>query len=176
MSYVKISDPAIIDLSAWHQIIQVVNQHSDSLSALSNNFGASMAVTVPTDGDNWRSVFDLGTQILQFGKTKTTGQPTQSSDSSADVKLFANGGSTPVLTYRPFILKEGAISFAASFSQKPIVVATLSTNLVSRTEFKVTVGDITEEDFSITVSGFDKPTGNDLNRTVYVNWVAVGPK
>ena len=38
MAYIKISDPNIIDLSAWHQVINVVNQHSDSITAITNNF------------------------------------------------------------------------------------------------------------------------------------------
>ena len=36
MSYVKISDPAIIDLAGIQQIISVVNQHSDYLNVLIN--------------------------------------------------------------------------------------------------------------------------------------------
>ena len=45
MSYVKISDPAVIDLAAWHQVISVVNQHSDTITAITNNFGANQSYT-----------------------------------------------------------------------------------------------------------------------------------
>ena len=40
MPYVKISDPSIIDLAAWHNVITVVNQHDDLLTAITNNYGA----------------------------------------------------------------------------------------------------------------------------------------
>lgn len=172
MSFIKINDPAIIDLAAWHQIIQVVNQHSDSIAAITNDYGAALSVTNPIDGDNWRSVFDIGSQVIQFGRARLTGTPTQSSDGAADVKLY-NSSETLVLTYRPYFLRESGIAFAYEFSSKPIVVATLQTSLDSRTEFKVTVGDVTTDSFMTTVSGFDKP---DAEKTVYVNWIAVGPK
>ena len=39
MAYVKISDPAIIDLAGIQQIINIVNQHSDYLNVLINKLG-----------------------------------------------------------------------------------------------------------------------------------------
>ena len=38
MAYVKISDPNIIDIAAWQQMVNVVNQHTDSITAITNNF------------------------------------------------------------------------------------------------------------------------------------------
>lgn len=172
MSYVKISDPAIIDIGAWHQLIQVVNQYGDAISSITNNFGSSLAIT-NTDGDNWHSTFDLGSQLINFGRATIVGVPYQDSDPDADVVLYENAASIPALTYRPFILKETNVAFPLSFSAKPVVIGTLQTNLAARTEYKVTIGNVTNNDFSITVSGFDKTAAE---RTVTVNWIAIGPK
>ena len=42
MSYIKISDPAIMDLAGIHQIINVVNQHSDYLNVLEINLDQTL--------------------------------------------------------------------------------------------------------------------------------------
>ena len=51
MPYVKISDPNIIDLAAWHQVINVINQHSDTLSAITNNFGIQGTTVTDWNGE-----------------------------------------------------------------------------------------------------------------------------
>jgi hypothetical protein len=71
MPYIKISDPNIIDLAAWHQVINVINQHSDSITAITNNFGAQ-----GTGAADWNSSkdvaseFDPGSQRIVYGRTK----------------------------------------------------------------------------------------------------------
>ena len=70
MPYVKISDPNTIDLASWQQVVNVVNQHSDSISAITNNFGAQN----PTQSE-WNTTedfayeYDPNSQKIIFGRT-----------------------------------------------------------------------------------------------------------
>jgi hypothetical protein len=73
MPYIKISDPNIIDLSSWHQVINVVNQHSDSITAITNNFGAQGTGTTDWDSSaDYAHEFDAGSQKIIYGRTKVT--------------------------------------------------------------------------------------------------------
>jgi len=112
MSYVQISDPAIIDVNALHQIIQVVNEHSDSIAALTNNFGASSSITETVNGD-WATTFDSGTQLIQFGRSKVT------SDGSGDVSE--------------------TVSFALDFSGTPVITATSYSNTAGNYNVNVSI-------------------------------------
>ena len=71
MAYVKISDPYVIDLTAWHQVINVVNQHSDSLSAITNNFGGTGA-SVDYSLTDTAHRFDIGSMQILFGRATST--------------------------------------------------------------------------------------------------------
>jgi len=80
MAYIKISDPAIVDLSAIQQIISVVNNHSDYLNALINKFGA----TYDTDwnSDDFQANFDIATSNIIYGKVTITPEDSVGSGSS----------------------------------------------------------------------------------------------
>jgi hypothetical protein len=71
MPYVKISDPQVIDLAAWHQVINVVNQHSDSISSITNNLGGSLPEAIDFNGESdFVNSFDPGAQKILYGRTK----------------------------------------------------------------------------------------------------------
>lgn len=145
MSYVNISDPAIIDVNTLHQIIQVVNEHSDSIAALTNNFGASSSIT-QTNGDDWVSTFDAGTQIIQFGRSKVT------SDS---------GG-----------LVSELVDFAVDFTSKPVVIATplVSSSTTTNDDVIVTVKSLLTTGFTLNA------INAGATSTFSINWIAIGPK
>ena len=152
MPYVKISDPAILDLTAWTQVINVVNQHSDSISALTNNFGLSYAA-VPESADplSWRSAFDFGSCIIQFGRAKNPGAQAAGGTFYEDV------------------------TFPNSFSSKPIVTATVyqsGTNNDTNSSAIVSIINIQSSGFTYRI----KTPTNSFGSNIYVNWIAVGPK
>jgi hypothetical protein len=166
VSYIKISDPSIIDLAAWQQVINVVNQHSDSITAITNNFGA----TSDYSADNTSHIYDPGSQSLIYGRAQAS-LTASNSDYSGSV-TFAN-----------------ATSGINSFSQAPIVTATMYAYNISNNE------DVILSVYNVTASGFSYrlyrargglatvaspkttlTTVPDTSHTFWINWVAVGPK
>ena len=84
MAYVKISDPAIVDLGAIQQIISVVNNHTEYLNALVNKFGATN-----TPDFNLRDVqgnFDIATSNVIYGKVTIT--PDDEGTTSGGIKYY----------------------------------------------------------------------------------------
>lgn len=176
MPYIKISDPNIIDLAAWQQVINVVNQHSDSITAITNNFGSQAAGV-----SDWNSAndivheFDPGSQKILYGKTKI--DPTVGSVND-DHMLFLEIDMTP------------ESSGASAFSAKPVITATATfgstlnpptaNNL--RESVICTISAVSEDKFIVRVvnsrSTLTKPvplfTGS--NQFFYISWMAIGPK
>ena len=163
MTYIKISDPSIIDLSAWQQVINVVNQHSDSITAITNNFGAGGATdyTVP----DVVHIYDQGSQSILYGKT--TGAA-----SSANL----SGGAY-----------YGTVTFANvthgfnSFSNPPIVTATIQNSSVSTNDdMVISIYGVTPVQFSYKVyrtrQGINSTNVALPSGTFYINWMAIGPK
>lgn len=172
MSYIKISDPNIIDLAAWHQVVNVVNQLTDTVNAVSNN-------TNITGNPDWNATyshqFDFGSQNITFGRRFIKqGDLTTASESTNHKLLF------------------GSITFASnvgasSFGGTPIVTATV---LSGNTGSGVTQPSDANEDAIVTVynvsgTGFSfriyKPSGlwnatANLGTQLYMNWIAIGPK
>jgi len=165
MAYVKITDPNIIDISSWQQVINVINQHTDSITAITNNFNG--AGSAPTDwtANTWSHVFDPGSQALVYGKIQA-----DISTLTAEAGVYWGTGS----------FSDTAISSAFSFSSIPIVTATLysghpSTGNVSATNKQVVVSvyDITTAGFKWRISSTSStaPTGK-----LYIMWTAIGPR
>lgn len=153
MSYVRIPDPQIIDLAAWHQVISVVNQHSDSLAAITNDFGANYERIV--DGDDYSVQYDVSSQKILYGRAML--KPTS-----------ANNG----------IVWNETISFITPFSARPVVTATiLAGNDAAANVQKdaiVSVYKLTTESFSYRIlrpADFEAITAN-----IWVNWIAIGPR
>lgn len=146
MAYVKISDPVIIDLAAWHQVINVINQHSDSIAALTNNFGLSWNPV--TDGDDWSTPFDNGSQQIVYGRAI----------------LNTNTG---------LDLIQENVKFQQDFSQIPVITATARSGTTPKHQAVVTVTNVTTSDFTLVVGNL--PTTNPPT-SISVNWIAIGPK
>jgi hypothetical protein len=155
MPYVKISDPAIIDLASFQQIVQVVNQHSDSISAFTNDYGITW--TPNYTNDDWASAFDLSTQSIQFGRAKLN---TTDSNSSG-------------IWYE-------SIAFTIPFSATPIVTATVNTGITGspvstpNSELIVEVYNVIDTGFTYKVKVPGSTAGP--SSAIFVNWIAIGPK
>jgi hypothetical protein len=188
MPYIKISDPNIIDLSAWHQVISVINQHSDTLSAITNNYGV-----LATGSTNWNGETEIyeeftpGSQKILFGRVtiNTTGD-------NKDPQLESNK-----MFYQKIDFDNNVTS-TASFSAKPIVIVTASiagTPLESgvpnarNAGLVCTVTETTQSKFVVRIikakelpadvasEGTNSTVDNPRpSRTFYINWIAIGPK
>lgn len=176
MPYIKISDPNIIDLSAWHQVINVVNQHSDSITAISNNFGAQgTGYTDWNSGSNISQQYDPGSTKVIFGKYKVSTATGGASFSPSNKHMY--------YVTIPFA---DVATGVGSFDQTPIVTATIqlpsSTVNTTNTNIVCTVQAVTSQSFiarivdtrSYASSGTVLPIA--LNSTFYINWMAIGPK
>ena len=157
MPYIKISDPSVIDIAAWHQVINVVNQHSDSINALTNNFGVAKAVP-DYSAENYSYQYDPGSQKIIYGRAKIT--PTQAENNGTEwygtITFSDDFGATPIVTATSY---SGNTSNAVSTANDDVIVSVYN---VSSTGFK----------YRIFRSGTTKlPAG-----TVYINWIAVGPQ
>ena len=173
MAYIKISDPNIIDLAAWQQVINVVNQHSDSITAITNNFG-----TQGTGETNWNGTSDLsheydpGSQKIIYGKNKFT---------TADATFFSSSDNKKHVYYGEVVFAD-EVSGATSFDASPIVTASLySSNQTASTtaaNLIVTVQAVTEAGFTYRVTNPNSTSsvGIAISGTFYINWMAIGPK
>jgi hypothetical protein len=174
MAYIKISDPSIIDLAAWQQVINVVNQHSDSILAITNNFGSAGAAdyTLP----DVPHLYDLGSNSIIFGR--------------ATVKVTADNLSSGAYT--------GTVTFANttyginSFSNTPVVTATIQNpSDTANDDLVVSVYGVQATQFSYkvyrtrqglaTLNGTKNGVTNVVSPsaptgTFYINWTAIGPK
>jgi hypothetical protein len=166
MSYIKISDPNIIDLAAWHQVINVVNQLNDTVNALSNN--TNITGTPNWNADDLTHQYDAGSQNILFGKTKLVQGTTLESTSH---KLLYG--------YVTFASIAGVSSFAGA----PIVTANiLCGNTGSTTTYSEANDDAVVSVYNVSGTGFNyrvyRPAlWNTTPLTpLYVCWIAIGPK
>jgi len=165
MAYIKISDPSIIDLSAWHQVINVVNQHSDSIDSITNNFGTTSSTPDWNSADLVHKFTNVGQQIL-YGRTAAYHSASGHSDTSNNGTVWY-----------------GTIDFTSGgdgvFSSQPVVTATVfsgnTANAVSTSN-----DDVVISVYNVTSSGFKyrlfrTGTTKPITSTVYINWMAIGP-
>lgn len=176
MPYIKISDPNIIDLAAWQQVINVVNQHSDSITAITNNFGIQASGQTDWNGaTDIAHEFDPGSQKIIYGKTRID-------TASTDVDTIDGTGGIAHIYF-------GDISFTSSsataFGAKPIITATASSSSTadnppssSNSNVVCTVTAITEDKFTFRLSNARSTSAAPVALTgiVYINWTAIGPK
>lgn len=164
MPYVKISDPNVIDLAAWHQVINVINQHSDTLTAITNNFGVQGLGATDWNSSDLTHGFEAGSQKIIYGKVKIdTAVATPSQDGTyfyGDI-VFANNDSG-----------------TTAFSARPIVTATVqfgNTSLpTANRELICSLYNVQPDKFSYRVN---RATGtNQLTGHFYLAWNAIGPK
>ena len=172
MPYIKISDPNIIDLAAWHQVINVVNQHSDSIASITNNFGAQGSGSTDWNGSaNIAHEYNPGSQKIIYGKTKI--------DTS-----IASSTTGDHMYYTTIDLAD-SVSGATAFSAKPIITATATfgdqnENPPSITNANVvcTVIAVNEDRFTVRLVNARSTTSSPVPLTgyFYISWMAIGPK
>ena len=177
MPYIKVSDPNIIDLAAWQQVINVVNQHSDSITAITNNFGAQgSGVTDWNGASDIAHQFDAGSQKIIYGRTRV--------DSS-----MGNVDSNNHMLYLVVDFID-EVSGTKAFSAKPIITATASFGSTAfpptvsggRENVICTVSAISNSDFVIRLVNSTSTTENPVplftssTQYFYINWMAIGPK
>jgi hypothetical protein len=180
MPYIKISDPNIIDLAAWHQVINVVNQHSDSISAITNNFGIQGSGTTDWNGEaEIYEEFNTGSQKLLYGKFRIDAQGTNK-DSSMNGDLM----------FYKTIDFDNDETGSTSFSAKPVITVTpallredVSTMVNNNAGLVCTVIGITQKSFTVRIiksREIDTPTVINANTKptgfFNINWIAIGPK
>lgn len=172
MPFVKISDPNIIDLAAWQQVINVVNQHTDSINAITNNFGVQAAspATLDWNGDNdVVHEYNQGTEKILYGRFKAS-MTTNTS--------FYND--QMIVGTVPFVDDATTV-----FSARPIVTATLqfghsSINSLDDKNYNAIlhIFAVTAEKFEYRISRAAIKTTNpdELTGNFYISWQAIGPK
>lgn len=170
MPFVKISDPKIIDLAAWHQVINVVNQHTDSINAITNNFGVQSPGQVDWNSDNnVVHEYNPGTEKVLYGRF-TIDTATASYKNN---KQFFYGTI-------PFV-----DDYTTVFSERPIVTATIQFGhsdidalMATNHNPIVTLFAVTPEGFSYRVTRATSTPNNPVPLTgkFYISWQALGPK
>lgn len=162
MSYVKISDPAIIDLAGIQQIISVVNQHTDYLNVLINRFGT--IVTPEWDADTTQGIYDPATHNIAFGKDTI--------EANDDNKDTSTGG-------KVFYKKQFDYN-GVTFSEKPYITLSLDNSSgmeTSQLDIMLSLHSVTTTGFVIRAarSGFHNNKQTIDNR-IKINWIAIGPR
>ena len=175
MPYIKISDPNIIDLAAWHQVINVINQHSDSITAITNNFGAQGSGATDWNGDaNIAHQYDPGSQKIIYGKTKVV---------MTDLSEIQGTGNIAHMYYGDISLVD-SVSGTTAFSAKPIITATATFGSTATPPPTTNAGVICtviavkEDKFTFRLVNARSTTTNPVPLTgyFYINWMAIGPK
>jgi hypothetical protein len=163
MSYIKVSDPAIMDLAGMHQIINVVNQHSDYLNVLINKFGNNYQ-PVWVD-DNVVATHDIATQQIIYGKATIT------ATSKTDSSIYNSGGK--------FYYKTVSFVNGVTFSSPPFIIATVnvpgSGTSTQNADFIVTTYSTTNSGFGLRAKRSGSTATYD-GSSIVINWVAIGPR
>jgi hypothetical protein len=172
MPYVKISDPNTIDLASWQQVVNVVNQHSDSINAITNNFGAQNPAQPDWGGtEDFAYEYDPNSQKVLSGRIKL--DPTDELSLSQDATEYVH--------YRDITFTDYGVS---AFSAAPSVVVTArhlseTASLTNNLDLIVTVQAVTNAGFRIRIvnARSKKTSVVPFDQFVfYVNWIAFGPK
>jgi len=162
MAYVKISDPKIIDLPTVHQIINVVNQHSDNISAITNNFG-SIYTGSNTSGASTEYQYDISSQQIVYGVTTFN----NGTDKSAGITYSDTLGTYTI-----------PVNVSPSFGSTPIIIAQVQVTTSSPTyqDLIVDVSSPTINSFNLILKRASLTKTDWLKSNVKVNWVAIGKK
>jgi len=160
MAYVKISDPAIMDLSGIQQIINVVNQHSDYLNVLINKLGIN---NIPNwTADDFDAINDLATTTIAYGKRKI--RDNDEDETAGNKKFYA---------------RDVTFGSGVSFSQPPRVILTVDNSERSyntQLDFIASVHGVTTTGFTIRLMRAGAQGTQELNTDILVNWLAIGPR
>jgi hypothetical protein len=164
MAYIKISDPKIIDLPTIHQIINVVNQHSDNISALTNNFGSILSGAT-TSGATTMYQYDMSSQQILYGVTKFTANSAWSQTN--------NEYTVPV----SFVLPFGVVPIVTTSVSLTQTSTTAYQNLITKTyadsSKPTSIVNIVLKNPSLAAKSTGFLTGS---ANINVNWIAIGHK
>lgn len=158
---VKITNPNIIDLAAWQEVVNEINNVSDKVDSIVTSYGAGTSSDSDWTGSETRDhVFNLGSQKIVSGRYRFV---STAEDSDETTKAFY-----------------GPISFGTAFASKPIITATiefgnqtLPTNPANRNVILTTYNaDSAGFYYKVTNSG----STTMLSGQFYINWMAIGPR
>lgn len=171
MPYIKISDPNIIDLAAWHQVINVINQHSDSITAITNNFGVQGSGYTDWNGSaDIAAEYDPGSQKIIYGKMKidtaTASSTTGDHMYYAEIDFVDSNSGTVVFGAKPII------TVTATFTNTATPPSVSNANIVC------TVIKAAEDKFTVRMVNARSTATNPIPLTgiFYISWMAIGPK
>ena len=175
MAYVKISDPNIIDLNAIHNIINVVNQHSDTLNTLTNNFGANNNTSSSADyaAAATRHLFDSANQMVLYGRDYFDSTSTGHASTNPTGRIY----------YKTINFSEGGTTLPPFTTAAPLVYLTVHTGNTSSSAYSTTFADCIAHVYNITSTSFNvrlffNNTATTITgaQKIYINWMAIGPK
>lgn len=157
MGYVKISDPAIVDLGTMQQIISVVNNHTEYLNALVNKFGATSSpdFTLPDVQGN----FDIANSNVIYGKASLD-PDTDSTTTSGGTKYYR---------------KTVTFNTGIAFSSIPNVILTHNNtdgDVDGQLDVIVSLHNCTTNGF--TLRAFRSGTNKNIVSNIEVNFIAFG--
>jgi len=177
MAYVKISDPKIIDLPTIHQIVNVVNQHSDNISAITNNFGSVYSNVPTTSGGTTQGLYDISSQQIYYGYTTISASTADSVPTSANNFEYLKN-----------------VTFNSSFTTAPVIVASISTvgtPTILVQDLVVDVRAVNQSTFQLALRhAGSNATSQKAGAAIYgangvflgnstsvkINWIAIGHK
>lgn len=179
MPYIKISDPNIIDLAAWHQVINVVNQHSDSITAITNNFGAEGTGYTDWNGSlDVAQQYDPGSQKIIFGRsridTRAGGDsytPANKHMYYATINMVDNSTGTTAFSAKPIITVTA--QFGSTNTVPPTTNANIACTVINVLEDKFTVRLVDTRSYS---EGTTSKPVVPLTSYFNLSWMAIGPK
>lgn len=156
---VEITNPSIIDLAAWQEVVNEINYVSDRVDNLINNYGSGSSGDSDWTGHLTKThEFNLGTQKIVSGRYRFV-----HTDEESDGKLFY-----------------GPISYGTAFSSKPIITATLEfgnqtlPKNPANTNAVLIVYDADTSGFHYRITNAGSTT--KLEGSFYINWMAIGPR
>jgi hypothetical protein len=158
---VKITNPNIIDLAAWQEVVNEINTVSDKVDSIVTTYGTGS----PNDSDWTRGAtreheFNLGSQRIVSGRYRFV---SADEEYDADTKAFY-----------------GPIAFGTAFAAEPIITATiefgnpdLPINPANRGAALVIYnGSSSGFHYKLINSGSTTKLGGSF----YINWMAIGPR
>lgn len=172
MPYVKISDPNIIDVAAWHQVINVVNQHSDSINAITNNFGVQGTGVVSWNSDSdVVHEFNPGAQKILYGKVKiNTAEAEQINNDQifhGEVTFDSSDAGTGAFNANPIVT--GSLQFGGQTIE---IVDDTNHNAV------MNIFGVSSDGFKYRVTRATSTSAKPVPLTgyFYLCWTAIGPR
>lgn len=156
---VKITNPSIIDLAAWQEVISEVNSVANKVDNIVTGYGSANPNDPDWVGSQTRThEFNIGSQRIVSGRYRFV-----ATEETTDGKFIS-----------------GKIPFDTAFANKPIITATIEFGNQTVPEMAASANvvlvlwdaDSTGFRFRMTNAG----SSTQLAGTFYINWMAIGPR